>query len=166
LLACAFLLGRLPGTILLRTALSNTAHAANFKQAGKGAFVFTGSGENYALALYGAAKINEILGAKAEAVYPEQLGHAMLFSIDKERDIIICLSSGRDRARRLHDLLRKNDFQSHILSVSDRNTVLRSLKIAIYLQRLPLAIAKRRRMAECAFLADSQRLKLSNKMIY
>jgi len=167
LLACASLLGNMPRTIRLKTGLSNTAHpATNLKQARRGMFVFTGSGINYALALYGAAKINEVLGAKAEAVYPEQLGHAVLFSIDKERDLIICLSTGSDKARQLHELLGKNGFQSSIPAISENNTVLRSLKIAFYLQQLSLAIAKRKRMAECAFLSDMNKLKLSNKMIY
>jgi fructoselysine-6-P-deglycase FrlB-like protein len=167
LLACAFVLGELPRTIQLKTALSNIAYpATSLKQTRRGAFVLTGSGINYALALYGAAKINEVLGAKAEAMYPEQLGHAMLFSIDKERDLIICLSTGPDKARQLDELLRKNDFQSSILAISENNPVIRSLKTAICLQQLPLALAKRESMAECAFLADLQRLKLSNKMIY
>jgi fructoselysine-6-P-deglycase FrlB-like protein len=167
LLACAFLLDNLPRTIQLGTTLGPaSAWARNLKRGAKSSFVFTGLGLNYALSLYGAAKINEALGAKAEAVYPEQLGHAMLFSIDEERDLIICLSTGPDKARQLHDLLRKNDFQSSILAISENNPVMRSLKIAIYLQQLPLAIAKRKRMAECAFLADLQKLKLSNKMIY
>jgi fructoselysine-6-P-deglycase FrlB-like protein len=167
LLACAFLMGNMPGATQLKSVISHTTRpTANLIRAGRGAFVFTGSGLSYALALYGAAKINEVLGAKAEAVYPEQLGHAMLFSIDAKRDLIVCLSTGQDKARQLHDLLRKNYFQSTILSSSDSIPVLRSLKMAIYLQQLPLAIAKRKRMAECAFLADRHRLNLSNKMIY
>jgi len=167
LLACAFLLWDMPRYIRLKTAPSNAARTAtSVKQPGKGAFVFTGSGVNYALALYGAAKINEVLGAKAEAVYPEQLGHAMLFSIDKEYDLIICLSTGPDKARQLHELLGKNGFRTSIPASSENNPVQRSLNIAIYLQQLSLAIAKRKRMAECAFLSDMKRLNLSNKMVY
>jgi fructoselysine-6-P-deglycase FrlB-like protein len=166
LLACAFLVGSIPGPAQVKKALSTPEQATNLVPAQRGTFVFTGSGVNYALALYGAAKMNEVLGARAEAVYPEQLGHSKLFSIDKEHDLIICLSNGLDKAGQLHKLLRKSGFQSIILSSSENNRVLRSLKIAIYLQRLPLAIAKRRRMVECSFLAHLQRLKLSNKMIY
>jgi glucosamine 6-phosphate synthetase-like amidotransferase/phosphosugar isomerase protein len=136
------------------------------KQAGKGAFVFIGSGVNYALSLYGAAKINEVLGAKTEAAYPEQLGHAKLFTIDKERDVIVCISSGRDKAMKTHELLRKDGFQSSILAFSASHVVNRSLRIAIYLQRLALSLARRKRMEECAFLADKNRLNLSNSMIY
>jgi glucosamine 6-phosphate synthetase-like amidotransferase/phosphosugar isomerase protein len=140
--------------------------AANWKQAGKGAFVFIGSGVNYALALYGAAKINEVLGAEAEAAYPEQLGHAKLFTIDKKRDIIVCITSGRDKAMKTHELLQKSGFRSSILTFPDSSTVNGSLRIAIYLQRLALSLARRKGLNECAFLSDKSRLNLSNRMIY
>jgi len=167
LLACALLLRSLPKTVQVKTAPIDTARlGANLKQAGKGAFVFIGSGVNYALSLYGAAKINEVLGAKAEAAYPEQLGHAKLFTIDKKRDAIVCISSGRDKAMKMHELLRKDGFQSSILAFPVGHLVNRSLRIAIYLQRLALSLARRKRMEECAFLADKNRLNLSNSMIY
>ena len=167
LLASAFLLRNLPRTIKLGTTLGAAdLWATNLKLGGKSSFVFAGSGLNHALSLYGAAKINEILGAKAEAVYPEQLGHAKLFSVDRERDLVICLSNGRDKAKEFYELLRKNGFQSSMLAISGNDAVLRSLKIAIYLQQLPLAISKRKRMAESAFVSDRKKLRLSSKMIY
>src|SRR2546425_5815389 len=135
LLACAFLLRNLPRTVQVKTAPIDTAGlTTNLKQAGKGAFVFIGSGVNYALSLYGAAKINEVLGARAEAVYPEQLGHAKLFTIDKKLDFILCISSGRERAMRVHETLRRNGFRSQLLAFPVGHLVNRSLRIAIYFQ--------------------------------
>jgi fructoselysine-6-P-deglycase FrlB-like protein len=167
LLACALLLRTLPKTVQVKTApIDNAGLATNLKQAGKGAFVFTGAGVNYALALYGAAKINEVLGAKAEAAYPEQLGHAKLFAIDKKRDIIVCISSGRDKAMKTHELLQKSGFRSSILTFPDSSTVNGSLRFAIYLQRFALSLARRKGLKECAFLSDKSRLNLSNRMIY
>ncbi len=167
LLACAFLIGNLPRIIQLRTDLASTpVSGRSSTPVAKGSFVFTGSGVNYALSLYGAAKINEVLGAKAEALYPEQLGHAKLFTIDKKRDVIVCISSGRDKARETHEFLRKSGFQTSLLALRENNMVNRSLKIAIRLQRLALFLAKRKRIKECAFLADKNRLKLSSRMIY
>jgi glucosamine 6-phosphate synthetase-like amidotransferase/phosphosugar isomerase protein len=151
----------------VKTALTDaTRWATTLKQASEGSFLFTGSGVNYALSLYGAAKINEVLGAKAEAVYPEQLGHAKLFTIDKKRDVIVCISSGRDKAVETHELLRKGGFRSSILAFPESHVVNRSLRIAIYLQRLALSLARRKRMQECAFLVDKNRLNLSSSMIY
>jgi glucosamine 6-phosphate synthetase-like amidotransferase/phosphosugar isomerase protein len=138
----------------------------NLRQAGKGAFVFTGSGVNYALSLYGAAKINEVLGAKAEAAYPEQLGHAKLFAIDKERDVIVCISSGGDKAKKTHELLGRDGFQSSILGFPASHVMNRSLRTTIYLQQLALSLARRRGIEECVFLSDKNRLSLSNRMIY
>jgi len=167
LLACALLLRNLPRIVQVKAAPIDTARlATNLRQAGKGAFVLTGSGANYALCLYGAAKINEVLGAKAEAVYPEQLGHAKLFTIDRERDVIVCISSGRDKAMRTHELLRRDGFQSSILAFPDSHVVNRSLRITIYLQQLALSLARRKGAEECAFLSDKNRLNLSNSMIY
>ena len=167
LLACASLLGRLPRTIQLGTTLGPANRwARRHKPEAKSSFVFAGSGLNYALSIYGAAKINEVLGAKAEAAYPEQLGHAMLFSLNDERDLVVCLSNSRDKAGRLYKLLRTNDFMTSVLTTSGKDAVLRSLKIAIYLQHLPLAIVRRKRMVECAFVSEKKKLKLSNKMIY
>ncbi len=167
LLACALLLRSLPRTIHVKYApIDTTWLAANLKQAGKGAFVFIGSGINYALSLYGAAKVNEVSGAKAEAAYPEQLGHAKLFTIDKKRDFIVCISSRRDKALETYQLLRKDGFRSSILAFPDSHVVNRSLRIAICLQRLALSLAKTRKIKECAFLSDKNRLNLSNRMIY
>src|SRR6266571_8340949 len=167
LLACAFLLGSLPRTIQVKTTLTdNVSLATNLKQSSEGSFLFTGSGVNYALSLYGAAKINEVLGAKAEAAYPEQLGHAKLFTIDKRRDVIVCISSGRDKAMKTHELLRKNGFRSSILTFPGSHVVNRGLRIAIYLQRLSLSLARRKGIRECAFLTDKNRLNLSSSMIY
>src|SRR2546428_5440059 len=167
LLACALLLRSLPRSVQVKTTSIDTARLpTKLKQAGKGAFVFIGSGVNSALSLYGAAKINEVLGAKAEAAYPEQLGHAKLFTMDKKRDFIVCISSGRDKALETHQLLRKDGFRSSILAFPESYVVNRSLKIAVYLQRFALDIAKKRRLTECAFLADKKKLALSNRLIY
>src|SRR4029077_4625821 len=75
-----------------------------------------------------------------------------LFTIDKKRDIIVCISSGRDRALRTHELLSKDRFLRSILDMPIVNPVNLSLKVATYLQRLALAFAKKRRMTECTFL--------------
>jgi fructoselysine-6-P-deglycase FrlB-like protein len=167
LLASAFLLGSLPKAVNVKTAPTDSAHlSANVKQGLKGSFLFTGSGVNYALSLYGAAKITDVLGTKAEAVYPEQLGHAKLFAIDKKRDVIVCISSGRDKARETHELLRKNGFQSSISGFLGGHLVNRSLKIAVCLERFAVALARKSKIVECAFLADKKRLALSDRLIY
>ena len=167
LIACAFLLGQLPRTINANTTLEKAAHWATTQISVRtGSFVFVGSGVNYALSTYGAAKIREVLGTKAEAEYPEQVGHARLFAMDKKRDCIICISSGQDQACEVQKMLDKSGFRTSLLAIPNHNIVLRSLKIAIYLQQLALVLAQEREMKECAFISDRRMLELSSKMIY
>ena len=167
LLACGALLRNVPSTVRLESALSAAkVWARELKLTKEGSLVFVGSGVDFALALYGAAKIHEVLGTRAEAVYPEQLGHAKLFTIDKKRDHVVCISSGRDKAKDTHQLLIKHGFRSSIMAFPDSHVVNRSLKIAIYLQRLAVSLARKKGIKECAFLSDKSRLNLSNRMIY
>src|SRR2546425_12795275 len=167
LIACASLLGQLPKTLNVREAVEKAENWGTRQVSiGTGSFLFIGSGVNYALSNYGAAKVREVLGAKAEAEYPEQLGHARLFTIDKKRDCIICISSGQDKARRLYELLNKGGFRTSLLADPKANIVQTSLKVAIYLQQLALAVARKRGMKTCAFLSDRRKLELSSKMIY
>ena len=167
LIACALILGQLPKTVNVRAALKKASQwARSLRAVRRGSFVFTGSSVNYALSIYGAAKVREVLGEKAEAEYPEQLGHSRLFTIDKRDDAVICLSSGRDHARQVHKLLDKNGFRSRLLTVTGDNIVQTSLEVAIHLQQLALVLAEKRGMKECAFLGDPRKLKLSSRMIY
>jgi fructoselysine-6-P-deglycase FrlB-like protein len=167
LLACVSLLRSLPRTVQLESVFGAArVWARELNLAEKGSIVFVGSGVNFALALYGASKIHEVLGARAEAVYPEQLGHTKLFTIDKKRDLIVCISSRRDMAVEVSRLLHKDGFQTSLLTTPNNDIVIGSLKKAIHLQVLALALAKRRQMVEVAFLSDLRRLKLSNKLIY
>jgi len=167
LLACAALLRNLPATIRLGSALrASKMWARELKLAKEGSLVFVGSGVNFALSLYGAAKIQEVLGARAEAVYPEQLGHARLFTVNKKRDLIVCISSKREKAVEVSRLLDVDGFRTSLLTTPGDDTVVGSLQKTIYLQVLALTLAKRRRNVGVAFLSDSRRLRLSNKLIY
>jgi fructoselysine-6-P-deglycase FrlB-like protein len=167
LLACSALLGRLPRSLELDAAYEKSLQwARKISLSDRGSVLFVGSGVHYAMALYGAAKIHEVLGTKAEADYPEQMGHAHLFSIDKEHDTIIFIYSDRDKTRELEKTLGKNDFKAEALRVQGSDKVVNCLKIAFHLQQLALLQAKRTRMKECAFKSDKKRLALSCKLIY
>jgi glucosamine 6-phosphate synthetase-like amidotransferase/phosphosugar isomerase protein len=167
LIACASLLGQLPKTLNVTETLEKAENWGTSQVSiGTGSFLFIGSGVNYALSMYGASKVREVLGAKAEADFPEQLGHARLFTVDKRRDTIICISSSQDKARQIYKLLDKNGFRTNLLTVPADKTVRASLNVAVHLQQLALTLARKRGMTECAFLADPRTLELSNSMIY
>ena len=168
LLVCAYILGKLPVKLNLRTAMKKASEwARSVKVPLEGDFLFVGSGVNRALAEYGACKIHEVLGAKAIAQFPEQVGHAQLFSVDRRKDTIVCISmEGDDKTMKLARLLQRKGFRVHTITGHSKNIVTRSVEVSFYLQHLTLTLAKRRGMEECAFLADESRLQLSDRLIY
>ncbi len=168
LLACARILGRLPPRLSFETQMKKASEwARSLATHSNTDFMFVGSGVQHALAEYGACKIQEVLGAKAEAQFPEQLGHAKLFSIDKSGDAIVGIPGAEnDKTRRVVKTLQRKGFKVHIVPATAREPVGRSLEAAFYLQQLALQLAKKRKMKECAFLYDRSRLRLSNQLIY
>ena len=168
LLACAYVLGKLAGRIDPQDGLARAAkRGGKLTTIPRGAFFLIGSGICRALAEYGACKIQEVLGAKAYAQYPEQLGHAQLFSVDSKHDTIICIPySIRDRTWDLCRVLSQNGFHTSSVSVPSGDAVARSLEVSFHLQHLALSLARRMGLEECTFLADRRRLRLSNRLIY
>lgn len=168
LLACAGILRESPRGIRLRAGMAKAARwAKGLRVPVGGAFYFVGSGVNRALAEYGACKIHEVLGAKAYAQFPEQLGHSQLFSIDPKHDMVICIPNGtNDKTWSVSRALSLHGFHVHSVTGQARNSVARSLEVSFHLQHLALSFARRRGMKECAFLADKSRLHLSNRLIY
>ncbi len=168
LLACAHLLGKLPRKIDPNDSMERAAKWANKVRAPlSGSFFFLGSGTCRALAEYGACKVHEVLGSKAFAQYPEQLGHAQLFSINPRQDVIVGIPQmAKDRAREVCQVLSQNGFRTSYISVPSRDPVSRSLEVSFHLQHLVLRVARKRGLKECAFLTNGRRLRLSSKLIY
>lgn len=166
LFACSAIIGRLPASVDLTTAYEQSIKwAKNVTTHDKGSILFVGSGVSYAMALYGAAKIHEVLGTNAEAIYPEQLGHARLFSVDKEHDTTVCIYSDRDKTWELEKALRTNGFKAIGLRVRGSDPTVRCVKIAFHLQQLALFQAKRKRLRECSFISNKKQLELSSRLI-
>ncbi len=168
LLACAALLGKLPRSLKLESCLDDAeAWARGVKPSGRGHCLFVGSGVDRALAEYGACKVQEVLGSKASAVYPEQVGHALLFSLNPASDTVVCIdSSGRHKMRELYERMSRSGFSVHKVFLTRRDTVTGSLAVSFYLQHLALFNAQRMRLVDCAFLRNKSRLRLSNRLIY
>ncbi len=168
LLACAHILGELPAKVNVRDVMRKASEwAKGVRTPLSGGFLFVGSGVNHTLAEYGACKIHEVLGAKAGAQFPEQVGHAQLFSINRAKDTIVCIGNGgNDKTRKLASVFQQGGFRVHTIFGHSSNFVVRSLEISLHLQHLTLNLAKMRGMKECAFLVDDTRLQLSNRLIY
>src|SRR5207245_5330468 len=87
----------------------------------RGRFLFVGSGTGYALAMYAAFKIHEVLGLSAQYQHTEQLGHSQLFSLQHKSDNLLFLSPSSDKkTSEVFRVLSKNGFHAYLLK-SDRS---------------------------------------------
>jgi glucosamine 6-phosphate synthetase-like amidotransferase/phosphosugar isomerase protein len=126
-----------------------------------------GTGLTYPLAVYGKAKIFEVLGAKAQSQRTEQFSHMELFSLTKD-DVTIIIPEGQGdlQARMLQAMLEEGSFKTVMLQPRFRDVIEESLRVAIYLQVLAWKTAKDRGMKDCAFINKSDLLRISDRMIY
>jgi glutamine---fructose-6-phosphate transaminase (isomerizing) len=168
ILACAKLLRQLPSDLKHGSPLSYAEEwARNVHLPPLGNCVLVGSGVDRAIAEYGACKIQEVLGATAIGAYPEQVGHALLFSLNKTKDTIVCVDTiGNRKTRMLYKELLTTGFRVFRLFLRGQGSLKKSLDVCSHLQYLALVNAERNGRRECAFLSDKQLLRLSNKLIY
>jgi fructoselysine-6-P-deglycase FrlB-like protein len=131
---------------------------------------FVGSGLYYPIAMYGAAKIFELVGTQAEYQLTEEFSHLNLFSVDKKRSRIMIFPAGKKDAKssRLCSLLKKCGFKTCIVpSFNEKiEPVWQSIFYSIILQYLALFIANKRGLERPAFLSNPVRRMVSDKMIY
>ncbi len=167
LLAVARLIGGIPGNLRLEPLLEESRAWSRRARLGPGGTLFIGSGVGRALAEYGACKVQEVLGSKADARFPEQVGHAQLFSLDPRRDNIVCIGTSKNRkVGEVAAALSSSGFRVLKVDPMGRNVLAWSVGVSFHLQNLVLSIARKLGTNECAFLADKKRLGLSSKLIY
>ncbi len=168
LLACTSLLGKLPGGFGLEESLQNARKMGRLVRLPRhGLSLFVGSGVDRAIAEYGACKAQEVLGFQASAAYPEQVGHALLFSLNPHRDAIVCIDSLRDgKMEELYEHLSRSGFNAYRITTDGKDLVVNSLEACFYIQCIALFNARRYGLKDCVFLRDRSRLGLSNKLIY
>jgi len=132
-----------------------------------GEFLFVGSGTGYALAMYAAFKIHEVLGLTAQYQHTEQLGHCQLFSLQRKTDNLLFLSPSSDKkASEVFRVLSKSGFNAYLLKSGTADPILATLQVMFCVQHLALNLGRRMGLRECAFLTDRKRLALSSRLIY
>ncbi len=168
LLAVASLIRRLPKLDSLTVVERRAAEwARGLRVHPRGGFLFVGSGTGYALAMYAAFKIHEVLGLSAQYQHTEQLGHSQLFSLQKESDNLLFLSPSSDKkTSEVFRVLSKSGFNAYLLKSDRRDPILATLQVMFCLQHLALYLGRRMRLQECAFVNDKKRLALSSRLIY
>ncbi|MCS7141474.1 MAG: SIS domain-containing protein [Candidatus Nitrosocaldus sp.] len=128
----------------------------------------------YPLAVYGAAKVYEVLGARASYCRLEQFCHMEVFSL-ADGDKVLVLSS-EEKARRLVDGLRGSGIDAKLIEYAGREgvsssndgnaeTLARLLYHTFLLQFATLNSARRLGLKECAFIGH-RLLGLSSALIY
>ncbi len=168
LLAVASLIRRLPKLDSLRVMERRAAEwARHLRIHPRGQFLFVGSGTSYALAMYAAFKIHEVLGLPAQYQHTEQLGHSQLFSIREKSDNLLFLSPGSDKkTSEVFRVLSKSGFNAYPLKSGWRHPILGTLQVMFCLQHLALYLGRKLGFQECAFVTDKKRLALSSRLIY
>src|SRR5205807_1744005 len=130
-------------------------------------FLFVGSGTGYALAMYAAFKIHEVLGLSAQYQHTEQLGHSQHFSLQEKSDNLLFLSPSSDqKTSEVFRVLSKNGFHAYLLKGSTADPVLAAFQVMFCLQHLALYLGRKIGLQECAFVKDKKRLALSSRLIY
>jgi fructoselysine-6-P-deglycase FrlB-like protein len=126
-------------------------------------YFILGSGVLFPIAIYGALKINEVMGAKALAYPTEEFCHSPIFSMSR-KDAIVILGSGGDSplSRRL-----EREGYSSILVQNRSNCMLQKLLYStFFVQLLALKLAQKRNLKECYFLRNKPLLGISSDFIY
>ena len=168
LLAVASLIRRLPRLDSLPIMEKRAAEwARHLRVLPRGEFLFVGSGTGYALAMYAAFKIHEVLGLPAQYQHTEQLGHSQLFSIREKSDNLLFLSPSPDKkTNEVYRALSKSSFNAYLLKSDRRDPILGTLQVMFCLQHLALYLGRKMGLQECAFVADKRTLALSSQLIY
>jgi len=168
LLAVASLIRRLPKLDSLHIMEKRAAEWARRSRVHpRGESLFVGSGTGYALAMYAAFKIQEVLGMSAQYQHTEQLGHSQLFSIREKSDNLLFLSPSSDKKpSEVYRALSKIGFNAYLLKSDRRDPILATLQVMFCLQHLALYLGRKMGLQECAFVKDKKRLALSSRLIY
>lgn len=161
LLACTWLAARVvcPADVkaIYKNAGRNAARIAG--RIGSGNVIILGDSLFYPAAMYGALKLNEVLGSRAVAYPLEDFFHAPLFGV-KRNDRIITVGTDCKPA----SFLKKAGLES--FHINCKGTAIDSLlHVVFFMQHLVLQIAKKQKRKECYFMQD-KKLGISSGFIY
>jgi len=169
LLACYRIFAKIPEQINLGQMFSHAKKWAQSQSENAVAVHFVASGHLFPIAMYGAAKVFEFTGCKADYQITEEFSHMNLFSLDK-RDLILILRGEQNdsNALKLADELQDAGYYAQVLNLTEHASQPLHIAIsgAIHMQHFALNMALRMGLAQPAFLENEKLLGISNKMIY
>jgi fructoselysine-6-P-deglycase FrlB-like protein len=132
-----------------------------------GTVFMVGTGLSYCMAIYGAAKIFEVLGSKSQYQATEQFSHMELFSLS-EGDFVLLVPASRDdrKAAELEGLLSGGGWNVAKTNLIEGDEGVHSILTSMQLQVLVWRTALRLGLEECSFKKKEKHLRISDKMIY
>ena len=133
----------------------------------EGTVFIVGTGLSYCMAIYGAAKMYEVLGWKSLYQATEQFSHMELFSLAERDAVLLIPDSTEDRKiAQLEGLLDRGGWNVAKINLANRDQVVRSIHTGMHLQVLALRTALRLGFEECSFMRKEKHLRISDAMIY
>ena len=130
-----------------------------------GHMYIVGSWVTFPLAIYGSAKLYEVLGIKAQYAMLEQFCHMELFSM-RRGDTVLVLTSNDDNISKLMEKLLDKDYNVLICKPEGNNLEEKLLYHTMVLQQLALQNVKRQKFNECYFMRNKKLKSISSKLIY
>ncbi len=128
---------------------------------------FLGNSVAYAICNYYAAKMQEILGAKAHSVLLEEFSHTHLLSLSKSDSVSILLFLDPfNIGKKLEGALRRQGYKSRVVELKG-SSELEKIFYGVFVSQLSvLNAAKQRGIVTPRFLTAKQKLLISDQMIY
>jgi len=168
LLACCSRVRELPMMPDLQPVFDGCVKWSDAIELPTAATVFTvGTGLGYCTAIYGAAKIIEVLGSKSQYQATEQFSHMELFSLSEGDFVLLIPASREDRKlAQLESLLVGGGWNVAKTSLNEDDEIVHSILTSMQLQVLVWRTALRLRLEECSFKKKEKQLHISNTMIY
>jgi fructoselysine-6-P-deglycase FrlB-like protein len=162
MLACLSLVRNVKITDVERLFNAAESDAAKIKLDGH--VYVLGNWITYPLAIYGCAKMYEVLGMKAQHAMLEQFCHMQLFSVEEGDTILILSNEGK--AKELSAKLANNGYSSRIFEPKSKTLEDNLLYYTFLLQLIVLNNAKRLQLKECYFITNNKLREISSSLIY
>ena len=132
---------------------------------GRNVTYFAGNNDAYGAAVYGAAKIYELMGGRAQPSLLEEFSHMPLFSLSASDSVNVVESPEGDKGERLFEKLRDAGYASSLIAL-EGGRVERLYTLIFALQIAAADAAKRKGLAVPYFLTAKKKLRISDEMIY
>lgn len=138
-----------------------------FSISGSGVTYILGNNAAHGIALYAAAKLNELIGVRSHPEFLEEFSHMELFSLSKIDSVnVFPLFDSKKLAERLRDSLTSAGYPCSVLDSWGRNHVERVFHLVFLSQFAALEEAMNRGFTRPYFQLEEELLRTSDRMIY